>query len=96
MHIRMKSTENGVNDGDIDGTKYEKGKTYDVGPELGNAFVNAKLATEVKVKVAPVVAEGEDAALDGEAEGDSGDGEGKKDAGSAPENKDMAGAPENK
>jgi hypothetical protein len=51
MHIKMKSTEMGVNDGDIQCTEYESGKTYDVGPELGTAFVNADMATNVTKKV---------------------------------------------
>ena len=48
MQIEMLSTQKGSEDG-INSSVYEAGETYIVGEELGNAFVNAKMAKKKQV-----------------------------------------------
>lgn len=53
MKIKMLETRPGVDDGEIYPVEYKKGKTYDVGPDLGHAFVGAGWAEDVKKEKAP-------------------------------------------
>lgn len=46
----MLETKDGVDDGEIYPREFKLGKTYDVGPELGRAFVGEKWAEPVKKK----------------------------------------------
>ncbi len=53
MKIKMLETKPGVDDGEIYPKEFKKGKTYDVGRDLRNAFVDANWAEDVKKEKKP-------------------------------------------